>query len=1004
MEDKDPFAEFGGTQVSATSQDPFAEFGGKSIGEKKNSTPSLENGSPDLSEPVKQDIPLSSENTEPIDLPASYQSDRANYKDLVSGGSYKLLRGGKPIVGVWDAASQQFIKKPLLDYTVKPKEKGIVEGLVNQFPVPESEEQVLGRVKTDVDVIKQDAADKFVSSQYLSSFQPIQQLDVLNQAYSEEPTEELKSKIDALKSKKLNDTDFEGVRLDNDQRVYQGVLPAPRVGEQLVPFEGELPKLPKTDMTVGDAYNMLQDDKQYIQQATEEIQKYNSFVNDALVKKLPEDKQQYLSSLTGTPMYEEELIKSLEQSNDGSNVAIAYMKGLEHSLNGIYEAGLTIGLDEKQVYEKMLTEYNKEKLFGYVPETTPAQLANSLGGLTPDIAAGAINPALFIASFGSRTPEEQLKNYYFDKISKGETPNYSEGWKYATASTALQGGLMLGAGLVGGAPANILGETFAKRGAEILTEVAKRAGKDALVFGAGGNYLQNKINEAYGVAENNNYLKSMLDMGVIGAAMGLVHLSPQSLKSKISAKTKNDVTDMASYLPANYVNELIKNGVDTGKLSQSEANDITNRMALVRKIASEIPKELSLDEVNELVPLYEIKDKLSVQEKDASPTIKESIREQIKDLDRKILIKAAIPLSADEKAERATLIRKEATGEGEFDKVRLKYLNDRDKAVKQGKEQAKANEVAEELGYDHAKHLLNDIKKQGLGEFETVQEVPKKTLDKVKEERVIDGTNLTLSEAVKFIDDHAVQPNIQKNDYRPNFGLSSSELEIGLRHIKDGKLETVSAKKVLSKISEWKDKGYVDMLAGGGGNKSAMSKVSIPFDISKEAIELSNEQLERVGKIAEEIDKGIDSVIDKFTDTDGNLDKVKLAKELEEAKGGLYFGELLGLSEKELSNLQNLLQDEKSIPTTESTNTKGGSEAGNAGEPTKGANIFDKIEEAKRAKKTVKGKLEAVENAAKEFGEQGKRALEIETNFKSLVERLKSMTDENGEPLLKVKC
>lgn len=72
--------------------------------------------------------------------------------------------------------------------------------------------------------------------------------------------------------------------------------------------------------------------------------------------------------------------------------------------------------------------------------------------------------------------------------------------------------------------------------------------------------------------------------------------------------------------------------------------------------------------------------------------------------------------------------------------------------------------------------------------------------------------------------------------------------------------------------------------------------------------------------------------------------------------------------------------------------------------PTGKVNLFDKISESKRSKKTQKGKLEAAEEAVKEFGEQGKRAIEIETNFKSLVERLKSINDESGEPILKVKC
>ena len=701
------------SNASVTEQSLTPPSDAISVDEKKNSTPTSQSGSQDLSAPVRQDGVPSSENTEPIDLPTSYQSDRSNYKDLVSGGRYKLLRGGKPIIGTWDAEKQQFIKEPLLDYSVKPKQQGIIESVLPyplNIPKPESEENVLGRVATDVDNIQKEAADKFVAAQYLSSFQPIQQLQTLEEAYKNNPTKQLRQSIDTLKSRKLSDTDFEGVRFEGDKNVYQGILPAPRVGEQLVPFEGELPKLPKTDMTVGEAYNELQDNKSYIEQAVNEVQGFNSFVNRELVKKLPEDKQQYLSSLSDTPLYQEELIKSLEQSNQSDNVVIAYLKGVEHSLNGIYQAGSTIGLDENQVYEKMLTEYNKEKLFGYKPQTFGAEIANSLGSLTPDVAAGAINPALFIASFGSRMPEEQLKNYYFDKIDKGEKPDFNEAWKYATTSTALQGALLFGAGAVGGAGKQIIGETFGKRAGEILTETAKRAGKDAVAFGAGGTYLQNKINKAYEVTENSDYLKSMIDMGVIGAALGLVHLSPQALKSKISEKTKNEVTDMAAFMPSNYVNKLLKDGIDTGRITDSDANAIQERMTLVRRIAAELPKNLSLDEINELVPLYQTKDALLVKQKDASPTIKDVLKGQIADLDQKILVKAGIPLSAEENAERASLIKKEATREGDIDKLRLKHLNARHEAIQKSKEQAKANEIAEEAGVSGS--ALKDVVRQ----------------------------------------------------------------------------------------------------------------------------------------------------------------------------------------------------------------------------------------------------------------------------------------------------
>ena len=56
---------------------------------------------PDSTMPVSQgsEPSVQSGEVEVLDLPQSYQSDRANYKDLVGGGKYNLLRGGKPITG-----------------------------------------------------------------------------------------------------------------------------------------------------------------------------------------------------------------------------------------------------------------------------------------------------------------------------------------------------------------------------------------------------------------------------------------------------------------------------------------------------------------------------------------------------------------------------------------------------------------------------------------------------------------------------------------------------------------------------------------------------------------------------------------------------------------------------------------------------------------------------------------------------------------------------------------
>lgn len=66
--------------------------------------------------------------------------------------------------------------------------------------------------------------------------------------------------------------------------------------------------------------------------------------------------------------------------------------------------------------------------------------------------------------------------------------------------------------------------------------------------------------------------------------------------------------------------------------------------------------------------------------------------------------------------------------------------------------------------------------------------------------------------------------------------------------------------------------------------------------------------------------------------------------------------------------------------------------------------VFDVIENAQRAKKTMKGKKEAMVEAVKEYGEVGEKAIFVESNFKDIIESLKEIKDAKGNNVLKVKC
>lgn len=65
---------------------------------------------------------------------------------------------------------------------------------------------------------------------------------------------------------------------------------------------------------------------------------------------------------------------------------------------------------------------------------------------------------------------------------------------------------------------------------------------------------------------------------------------------------------------------------------------------------------------------------------------------------------------------------------------------------------------------------------------------------------------------------------------------------------------------------------------------------------------------------------------------------------------------------------------------------------------------FDLIEQAKRTKKTEKGKMEAGELAIAELGDVGKKAIFIDNNFKDIVSKIKGLKDQKGEPFVKIDC
>ena len=1108
---------------------------------------------PDSTMPVSQgsEPSVQSGEVEVLDLPQSYQSDRANYKDLVGGGKYNLLRGGKPITGTWDEATQTFIKDPLLNATPqRKKEVGFlqaVEAGVNLEAPVETQEEMFGRLGVEVDDLKKDAKEKLSNIDYITSYPSVQRLGELekikNSTEDAKVVADIDKQIAVLRSKKMSDKEFEGVRFDNAEgKVYQNFLPAkPSVLEE---FKGDVKKLPKTDMTVGQAYDEVKDDSDYIQQVQGEIKGYGDMVNQYMIDKLPEETKAKLEAIKGTPEYDAELERELVQSKNIENVIPALTYGLDKKLDALMEVGSNLGLDDDKLIQKKLGDIREKQMFGKNMASTRAEIASSIGGMLPDIAAGGVYSPLMLASMASTMPNDFLEQSIAEQSESGLPIDVNKAKKFALTSTAAQTAMLVGAGKVGAHGLNLVGKTGLKRAGELIYEMAKRGTKDAIVFGGLGTVMQNKINKAYNLAENDEYLKQGLHMAIIG---GMFALKEGVGKVKgVSKKTQNEVDYLASYLPEEYTRKQVEQLTEMGKISPTDGEETLEKLNTIRAIRNQIPTDLTVGQMDKIYPMWVERREIQAMLNGASSEFKKVLSGQVADIDKKILIEAAIPLTGEEMAERNSLMQ--AEGESKpMDKARLKYLNERKESAKERKEEKKeaeqkekiadnekdttgsdrkneepaaeniaeggkeeeykrlveptkpisemnsqelydlavenkkalkeqdkefagktekekedggyynaiddvsdlrdasekiswiessedANEVAKNIRSTVAKMDKNNISEYDLAiinaatlkaeefgisqkdfidkvvkaEFERHANVEdaefmanslREKIGKAKEETVLATKGLTpQEEAIKFLDDHAVQGKIDTYGIRPDFGMNSEELEIAMRHIRKGKLDGVSAKRMLDKIAEWKAQGYVDLIHLKGGTTV---RLSAPYEIAEALAKMPKEEVDNVADLGYKIDESIDLdklVEENYTNKDGSLNEEKLLADLEDAKSEMYFGDLLGLDKEDLETLKTLINEKGKTgiekPTIEGKDI----------ETPKGESIFEKIEEAKRSKKTQKGKLEATEEVVKEFGEQGKRALEIETNFKSLVERLKSMNDENGEPILKVKC
>jgi len=692
------------------------------------------------------------EDSKPINLPDSYQSDRSNYKDLIDGGKYNLLRGGKKITGTWDAVRKEFIKSPLLDLSPQPTtSKGAIQTMV-ETAIPsvaaasslESEEDVLSRTSIEVDKIKSQAAKSIGDVEYYSQFKPLQTLIELKDAAKTVDDDATRSKIEAeiqkLSQKKLSNDDFYGAIItDKEEKSYSGYMPSIRKDQQFVPISGAVKNLPKTDMTVGELYNEYKDNVEFIAQAQNEVGQWDNLVRQKLISRLPEDKRAEVEAMPPSPETDEIISDILVNEGTIEDLLPAIGYGLNHKLDALYKLGGNIGLSDNELISKKLTEIRKDELFGKRPDGFKAEIGQSVGGMLPDIAAGVAAPEAMLLSMMSTMPNDYLGQSIYEDYMSGKDIDVSKAKKYAATSTIAQGGLMMATGKLGGGHVLLTGKKPLARAGQLLYEVAKRGTKDAFTFGLMGGYMQNKINELYDMNKDDQYLNSMLHMFVIGGLFAAKEGLGQVGKVKLPKKTQNEVDYLASFLPSNYTKEQIKALIKAGKITEQEGEEKQRKLDDFRTITNELPVEVTYSVMDKIYPLWQEKQSIIKAMNGSTDEFKSVFKGQIKDLDRKILIEAAVPLTSEELTQLGKL-KKQAVGEGGADMAELKYLEARKDAAKVAEERVREEKASEEKAKEET---IKRQQEQKAAEEQAVEPKPEVTTT-----QVVETPAETVSEAV----------------------------------------------------------------------------------------------------------------------------------------------------------------------------------------------------------------------------------------------------------------
>lgn len=658
-------------------------------------TPSVESGGGNQQ-------PTSEEYSEPKNLPESYQSDRLNYKDLISGEKYNLQRGGIPMVGVWNSNKNEFDIQPIYDVTQrKEKNIGFLEavgvGLDPTNAPTETSEDALSRNAVVAEKTLEAISQGTSQLQTISQYPMMQRLAMLQNASDKKSQEEAK----AIREKKIDVNEIPLIRLERDSegRVLQNIktdIPTEIYEGEVMPVDKfyydennrvkpVIPSIYKGAKTYGELFDMAKENASAIEAAKQQTDEFNKVLNQVRISDLPKEDQEYLTSLhqSNSPQYQEELIKTLERNSTTHNLLLSAGLGIAGTFENLTKVGSNLGLNDVQLADKKRQELMQNQLFATNPEGFAAEAAHMIATMATDMFLGGGGPGMLGIMF-SKMPDQMLNAYYADQFAKGvEVPSSADAWKYVSAQMAVQVPALLLAGKIGGSAMNVVGKTTMARWGQLTKEIVKRAGTDAAVFGVYGSYAEKKVNDLFDVAGENDMLKMMAQYGFIGALFGLKEGLGKVGKTKLPKKIQSEIDfNFAKYVPKQFADAQIDALVKSGKMTEAEATAVRAELNFYRQIQAAMPNGLTFEQADKIEDLWRSRAEVKHLMENAEGEFKKVYSGMLNDIDRKILEKGGIPLTSEEKMELKKLSSDKKEGKS-IDDVRLKYLENRQKSAEE---------------------------------------------------------------------------------------------------------------------------------------------------------------------------------------------------------------------------------------------------------------------------------------------------------------------------------